>query len=403
MRSLIGMMPPHDGSGDVVDWDSVEEALGASLPSDFRDFVAVYGAGSIDDQVEIASLEAGESDRVDIPTMTLRASSERWIEETGSDYPLWPEPGSLIGWGRLKSYGQTYGFLYWRSAGPDPDRWPVVVWKRGGEGFVEHPYGMAEFLVRTLQEAGSLPLERRDVFGAPHSRFVHQREEERLNAEGIDPWEYLDDLHEELDDPANDVAVEITSPGGGSTAYRRDEVPAELSADLARLKEHRTAAGHHNFRAVQPEVSAVEVPQLAFLGIGLRDGTLSITASIALGSPDCGPLLLSAPFRLSVRASGPQGEEEVSVAEVPTVPTGALAVPDHVEITKDRPYTFSVDVPASEPLWGRYRQLLDRTSDGASLVMSITDEGVGAFRTAAKVAAPPGSENTLLAAWPPRA
>ncbi|WP_405363504.1 SMI1/KNR4 family protein [Kitasatospora sp. NBC_00085] len=58
-------MPPHDGSGDIVDWDSVEETLGVPLPSDFRDFVAVYGAGSIDDQVEIASLEAGESDRVD--------------------------------------------------------------------------------------------------------------------------------------------------------------------------------------------------------------------------------------------------------------------------------------------------------------------------------------------------
>ncbi|MFF1909998.1 hypothetical protein [Kitasatospora sp. NPDC058218] len=163
MESLIGLMPPHGGSGDVVDWDSVEQTLDVSLPSDFRDFVAVYGAGSIDDRVEIASLQAGESDRADIPTMTLRASGERWIEETGSDYPRFPAQGSLIGWGRLKSYGLAYGYLYWRSAGPDPDRWPVVVWKHGGEGFVEHPYGMAEFLVRILQEAGSLDLDQRDV------------------------------------------------------------------------------------------------------------------------------------------------------------------------------------------------------------------------------------------------
>ncbi|WP_405363506.1 hypothetical protein OG535_39545 [Kitasatospora sp. NBC_00085] len=279
----------------------------------------------------------------------------------------------------------------------------MVVWKRGGGGFVEHPHGMAEFLVRTLQEAGSLPLDRRDVFGAPHSRSFHQREEERLNTEGIDPWEYLDDLHEELDDPANDIAVEITSPSGESTAYRRDEVPPELAAHLARRSERWTAAVDSDSTASQPAMPAAEVPQLAFLGIGLRDGTLSITASIALGSPDCGPLLLSTPLRLSVLASGPQGEE-ISAAEVPIVPVGTLATSGHIEITKDHPYTFSVSVPASGPFWDRNRQPLERETsfDGASVVVSLTDKGVGAVRAVAGVAAPPGSENTL-ASWPPGA
>ncbi|WP_405364637.1 hypothetical protein [Kitasatospora sp. NBC_00039] len=88
---------------------------------------------------------------------------------------------------------------------------------------------------------------------------------------------------------------------------------------------------------------------VAFLGIGLRDGTLSITASIAPGSPDCGPLLLSTPLRLSVLASGSQGEE-ISAAEVSTVPVGTLAASGNIEITKNHPYAFSVSVPASGSL-----------------------------------------------------
>ncbi|MEU4302912.1 hypothetical protein [Kitasatospora aureofaciens] len=404
VETLISLMPPHDGCGDILDWRSIEEAFGVALPSDFRDFIAVYGTGSIDDQLEIASPDQMESDGVSMLAVTPRASSVRWLEETGSGYPLWPESGSLIGWGRLKSYGEAYGFLYWRAVGPEADRWPVVVWKRDSREFVEYPHGMAEFLVRLLQESGSLPLDRRDVFGAPHSKFIHRREESRLNSENIDPWQYLEDLHEDLDDLDNDIAVEITSTGGESIAYRRSEVPIEVAARVAQLKERATVASHDGiFAAARPGVSAVAaIPQLVFLGIRLRGGILSIDASIALGSPESEPLLLSTPLRLSVRTSGPHGET-ISSAESLVVHADPSLASGHIEVTKDRPFTFSVSVPASESAWGHDSPVLDReaTPEGSLVVMSITDEGVGAFRAAAGVAAPRGSENTILASWPP--
>ncbi|MGW4893176.1 hypothetical protein ACWEQL_13055 [Kitasatospora sp. NPDC004240] len=276
----------------------------------------------------------------------------------------------------------------------------MVVRRYGGEEkLTEHPPGMAEFLVRLLQEAGFLPVEERDVFGAPRSTFVHRREEERLNAEGIDPWECLDDLYEELDDPDNDIAVELISPSGETTAYRRGEVPADVAVNLARLRELPPLTDQGGLLPVAGLPAPVaEVPALAFLGLGFRDGTLEITASIAPGTPGSGPLHLSAPLRVSVRTSGPQGQE----GQVATVEPSPAA--DRIEVTGERPYTFSMKVLVSGPLWESGRLLSDLATGagGASVVLGLTDEGVGAFRMAVGVTVALGSENTLCASWPPQ-
>ncbi|KJS58016.1 hypothetical protein VM95_35960 [Streptomyces rubellomurinus] len=137
-----------------------------------------------------------------------------------------------------------------------------------------------------------------------------------------------------------------------------------------------------------------------FLGIHLRDGILSINASITLGVPGPAPLLLSVPLRLSVRTSGPHGEA-TSSEESLIVHAGPSPASGRIEVTKDRPFTFSVSVPAPESLREYGRQSSDREATAERfVVMSITDEGVGFFRAAAGVAAPPGSESTLVASWP---
>ncbi|MFF2077881.1 hypothetical protein ACFVXG_24375 [Kitasatospora sp. NPDC058162] len=403
VEELVGLMPPHDGSGDVVDWSSIEELFGVVLPSDFRDFIAVYGAGVIDDQLEIASPTGEESGGADMLAMTPRVSSLRWLEESGSGYPLWPESGSLICWGRLKSYGETYGFLYWRSVGTDADRWPVVLWRRDRQGFVEHPGGMAEFLVRLLRESCSLPLDRRDLFGFPHSRFINWREEARLSSENIDPWQYLEDLHEELDDLDNDIAVEVAGPGGESVAYRRGEVPIDVAAQVAQLKDYTMVDGRESlFADARPMESVADVPQMVFLGVLLRGGDLWIRGSIALGLSDFEPLRLSVPLCLSVRILDSRGEVASSMDAV-NVNFDPLITSGKIEITKHRPFAFSVNVPAPELLWGEGRPIADADAGrgGFSVAMSLTDEGVGAFRARAGVAAAVGSENTLIGSWPP--
>jgi hypothetical protein len=41
------LMPPQSPADSRGDWDSVENAIGVSLPDDFKDFINMYGSGTI--------------------------------------------------------------------------------------------------------------------------------------------------------------------------------------------------------------------------------------------------------------------------------------------------------------------------------------------------------------------
>lgn len=53
IAEIVGLMPPHDGAGDVADWTSVERAWGLSFPNDFKAFVAAYGDGSVENYLAV--------------------------------------------------------------------------------------------------------------------------------------------------------------------------------------------------------------------------------------------------------------------------------------------------------------------------------------------------------------
>lgn len=45
---LLELMPPHEGAGANVDWDSLEAAWGTSFPTDYKAFLEHYGVGTIE-------------------------------------------------------------------------------------------------------------------------------------------------------------------------------------------------------------------------------------------------------------------------------------------------------------------------------------------------------------------
>ena len=197
LRVLLPAPDPAATERAAVDWAAVTSSLGVRLPRDYRDFIDVYGPGTIDDQLDIAA-PLGPGDDVDAPSvleLTPKPSSTNWLKATGSEYPLWPEPGALLAWGRYRAEDDTYGFLYWLTVGDDPDAWPVVTWRREAARFVQHPPGMVAHLVRLLEESPAVPLIFREVFGAPDSRFIRADLLKQRLAAGDDPWEYLEDLH----------------------------------------------------------------------------------------------------------------------------------------------------------------------------------------------------------------
>ncbi|WP_141689468.1 SMI1/KNR4 family protein [Streptomyces sp. DI166] len=174
-------MPSHPGAGDVVDWAAVEAGWETSFPRDFKEFMAEYGAGAIDDYLTVLLAEP-RGGFADGPAYMGMADESRNAED------LWP-PGygkpRLIAWG----LDSSADILCWRADGDDPDRWPVVVWSRGGGRWAEYPGGMAEFLCRVFRaEFDRCPLGDSALWGAAAPRFLHNDEERRLWDSGIDPW-----------------------------------------------------------------------------------------------------------------------------------------------------------------------------------------------------------------------
>jgi hypothetical protein len=60
-------------------------------------------------------------------------------------YPLWPDPGGLIVFGKT-NFGD---YLFWQPQGP-PDDWRVVVWGRGLQTFESFDCGLTDFIVGVI-------------------------------------------------------------------------------------------------------------------------------------------------------------------------------------------------------------------------------------------------------------
>lgn len=129
------MTPPE--VGDAVDWDAVRGEFGWVLPTDYRDFVAAFGMGSISDSIAIATPPFPGYPYVD----HLLYNAE------------YPPPDGVLPWGTNEA-GDSF---LWRCGG-DPDQWTVAFAVRGGSERHDYDMGMAEFLLLLLQGRISIPL-----------------------------------------------------------------------------------------------------------------------------------------------------------------------------------------------------------------------------------------------------
>ncbi|WP_103512079.1 hypothetical protein [Streptomyces sp. SM13] len=188
MTKLSSLIVPFEGgAGDVVDWATVESAYGTEFPSDYKEFVRLFGHGTIEGR--IATL---------IPVVTSDPMVRRVAPLSGpmkSDpgYQRWTEPRvEACGLDRILVWGETDSsdVLGWITGGPDPDAWPLAVWARGDAAWTAYSCGMVAFLVRLLRgEFVRCPISDTSLVGVPHARFLHDRVEERLANEGVYPWD----------------------------------------------------------------------------------------------------------------------------------------------------------------------------------------------------------------------
>lgn len=126
VETLIKAAPPPTDPFEayIGPWQPFEAALRTPLPQDYKDFVRLYGNGRFLDFIGV-NVPVSRS-----PYMRLVSDAETVIHSFHSDeecpYPLWPDPGGLLPFGRTDNGDQ----FFWLCRGAPPD-WRVVVWDRG--------------------------------------------------------------------------------------------------------------------------------------------------------------------------------------------------------------------------------------------------------------------------------
>ncbi|MGW0576253.1 hypothetical protein ACWD25_09835 [Streptomyces sp. NPDC002920] len=188
LREVVTLLHEEGVAGDTVEWKAAAAGLGvASFPPDYREFVAAFGAGSLEDSLFLSIPRLGN------PAAPLTVGRIRQDVLQNDSMNDWqdprPEPRPALE--DMLIWGETNGAdaLCWVTSHPDPDRWPVAVWASQDGGWALYECGMTEFVLRVLQgDFERCPLSVTTLWGRGTARFLNFREEERLLDEGVDPW-----------------------------------------------------------------------------------------------------------------------------------------------------------------------------------------------------------------------
>jgi hypothetical protein len=148
--ALRTVLPPPASPvdpGDAGRWADIERQVGTPLPSDYKEFVAVYGAGKIGDLLLVLNPFARNKHLNLLVQIERHLEALRELRETGEDseYTLFPEPGGLLPWG----FSENGDILLWLTEGK-PDLWPVVVNVGREPTYERFDMSMTDFLARVL-------------------------------------------------------------------------------------------------------------------------------------------------------------------------------------------------------------------------------------------------------------
>ncbi|MEN8655917.1 hypothetical protein ABCR94_36445 [Streptomyces sp. 21So2-11] len=146
-------------------WDGIEEALGTSLPEDYKKLAEVFGRGEFSEFMRVLSVDStGQFDLLHIWKAYLGDSPEDGPDPVLKPYQMYrPDRRGLIPW----AFGEMECSYFWlASAEEDPASWPIVT--RG------NPYPLqqvrmstSEFICRVLTDPEFEPFSIARLFPEP--------------------------------------------------------------------------------------------------------------------------------------------------------------------------------------------------------------------------------------------
>lgn len=167
LKELVAPPTQPIEAGSLNQWNTVEERLGLSLPSDYRDFILAYGTGQFA-RFYLVFNPFSISEWVNLFTCVKRlCNAESEIKRHWPDtvpYRIYPERPGLLPWG----CDENGNYYFWLTAGP-ADTWQVISDEVRGEGFREYGRCMTDFLHdvlsgKTKALAGDFPQDDDRIF-----------------------------------------------------------------------------------------------------------------------------------------------------------------------------------------------------------------------------------------------
>ena len=121
MQDIYTILPVPRTIGPSIEWASVEDRLGITLPSDYKSFVNTFGPGAVGDVSIMAPRARPGSDLLQlIETVQTTFGSDQQRKEKGP--PIYPESQGMIPWGRVKGGG----ICWWVPVSMDSLSWGIV-------------------------------------------------------------------------------------------------------------------------------------------------------------------------------------------------------------------------------------------------------------------------------------
>ncbi len=139
-RVAPALLPHRSATVRPIDWQLLRTSLGVALPADYREFADRYPALSIAGSMILRVPEPGDESAFVSGVHSI--GEEMAFMAVDEVYTFHPEADGLICWGGTDT-GDTF---FWRNNGPDPDRWPAVVFTRNDYRW-EHEGGFLALLV----------------------------------------------------------------------------------------------------------------------------------------------------------------------------------------------------------------------------------------------------------------
>src|SRR5262249_40247229 len=139
IEDIRALLPtPASPVGLVRPWQEVEQQLGVLLPTDYKQFIDLYGSGVVCGSVTVWNFRDTSLFKKPLQDgLCGKGSVIRLYERAGLEarchwpYPTYPEPGGLLPFATVLDIHN----LNWLTTGA-PDQWEVVYWFFDGLEFI---------------------------------------------------------------------------------------------------------------------------------------------------------------------------------------------------------------------------------------------------------------------------